>query len=197
MSHSHNEEMPKNIQDQVKQLLSNMGEFLPQPDPATSNPDGVQNWGQLLQIVTAFKCRDCSSMHFVGFTPDGFIKTFAGTDAKNFFENFSAIGIFHSEQRPVDVSDIDRLLKKAEELEKANEEVRNHMVYVQSLNDEANIKNSHLQVEVNVLRRELNRALTGREQELPGETALDLPPLKRRWKFGLAKIRLIGGEGQQ
>jgi regulator of replication initiation timing len=179
MSLDNNE--PRNIQDQVKKLLSELGgetgEFLNKEVPGT----GAENWGQAFVIVVSFKCRKCNVMHFGGFSPEQFLEMFAGKNAENYFENFSAIGMFQGQQPSVNQSDIDRLLERAEGWEKANEQLKKHINYVQSLADEATIKNSHLQVENDSLKRELDRLRPTREE--PGETALDFPAIKRRVKF--------------
>lgn len=175
MSLENNE--PKDIQSQVKEILSGLGDFL----PPKSDTEKAENWGQLVEIIVAFKCSRCEIIHVGGMTPDKFLEIFAGKHAKGYFENFSAIGMFQAGQLPVDQGDIDRLLQKAEDLEAANEGLKKHFAYVQSLADEAAIKNSHLQVENDVLRRELDRFRPGREQL--GETALDFRPSKKIWKF--------------
>jgi hypothetical protein len=186
------DEGKKSIQDQVKEILLGLGggngEFLNRPAPATS----TENWGQLFNIVISFKCRECNVMHFGGFSPEQFLKVFAGKHAKNYFGNFSAIGMFEAGQLPIEKSDIDRLLQKAEELEVANAGLKKHLKYVQSLADEVTIEKSHLKVENDVLRRELDKYRRGGEQ--PGETALDFRASKRQWKFAavIKTIRTIG-----
>jgi hypothetical protein len=186
MSLDNNE--PRNIQDQVKKLLpgigGEIGEFLNKPAP----DNGAENWGQAFVIVVSFKCRKCNVMHFGGFSPEQFLEIFAGKNAENYFENFSAIGMFQGQQPSVYQSDIDRLLERAEGWEKANEQfrranaqIRLDLNFVQALSDDLSIKNSHLQVENDSLKRELVKLRPGREE--PGETALDFPAIKRQVKF--------------
>jgi hypothetical protein len=197
MSLDNNE--PRNIQDQVKKLLSGIGgeigEFLNKEVPGT----GAENWGQAFVIVVSFMCRNCNVMHFGGFSPEQFLEMFAGKNAENYFENFSAIGMFEGRPLPVDQSDIDRLLQKAEGLEKDNEQfrranaqIRLDLNYAQALADDLSIKNSHLQVENDSLKRGLGKLRPSRKE--PGETALDFPAIQRRVKFFFGIKRV--GEGQ-
>lgn len=184
MSHS-DDNGPKNITDQVKEILSGLGNFLPQsPNTNGIGFDGAGNWGRLSNIVLAFKCHECASMHFLGFSPDKFIEVFAGKHAKGYFENFTAIGMFQSGQSYIDLE------KKIEEYEQATDGLQAMIEKTKNLADRVTIENAHLKTENDVLKRELDRLRRGGEQ--PGETALDYRPSRPRFKFSFG----IKREGQ-
>lgn len=183
----------KDVQDQVKNLLSGLGgeagEFLSQPVKGA----GPACFGHLLHITLLFRCEE-NHVHVEQYTPEGFDRTYSGDNPQGYFDNFSAVGIFRAGPPPNQIGKIalDDLLKKAQDYE----QLKLHKNYIQALADEAAIKISHLKVENDILRRELNRVRTAQDLEKPGETALDLQPAepeKRRWtfRFAVKKIRVI------
>lgn len=176
---------PKNIHDQVKNILSSIqGDFF---TPLTSET-GPTNYGHLYKLIIVTECAD-GHMHTVAFSPQRFLENFAGMHAKGYFENFQAIGMFRSGQK-LTVTDLENRLKEEEQ---ATDGLNALIEKVQKLADQAAIQNSHLKVENDCLRREIAR-LKAMQEDQPTETALDFEPVKnqKQSKFWAGIKQIIG-----
>jgi hypothetical protein len=193
----------ESIENQVKKILSGLdgedGEFLSQePKTKTSEPDGIQNFGILLGITLAFKCEgECGGLHTMGMAAENFVELFFGDKPAAIFENFQ-VGLEAARYREQEWAKLEELMVRCDASDKALAKGKKLLTKVQALADRTTIENSHLKVENDVLRRELDRFRAGGEVGQT-ETALDFNPGKgRRWNLWTAfkGFRLIGSTGE-
>lgn len=206
MSHN-NPENNNNIENQVRNFLSGIGgeagDYLNQSLPAAapqptqqSTPPGSHDFGNLEAVTLLFTCQNCRKLHVLSMPLDRFVELFCGEEPAAYFQNFR----FGTD--PAKIAKLNQMVNdtlfQCKEFEKASRETNELLIKTKKLADAAAIENSHLKVEVDCLRRELDRVKAGQDYGQT-ETALDYRPESgRRWTLWTAirGFRLIGRSGE-